>query len=275
MLCGSVSGIGSCLSGFTLDTLKVKMQVGNCRMLTCLKDTIATQGLRGLYKGVYYPLLTGPLVNAMNFGVYQLYKNFKETNELSFKMGLEAGAFSGLVGAFVVSPVEMVKCKMQTMGTGRLTSSECLKEILRNKGLAGLYQGMVATILREIPSIAAQFAAYEYLKNFFLHKNNSKEMSIQQTAVAGGLAGMLCWLVSYPQDVIKTKIQLQEMSGISCRKSISSLDGGLTECVREIWGESGMKGFWKGLQPCLIRAFIANAVGFYIYENMQKVSRAY
>lgn len=80
MFCGSLSGVGSCLSGFTLDTLKVKMQTGNLKMLDCLKQTINTDGILGLYKGVYYPLITGPIVNATNFGVYQLYKNFKGTN---------------------------------------------------------------------------------------------------------------------------------------------------------------------------------------------------
>ena len=148
MLCGSLSGVGSCLSGFTLDTLKVKMQTSNSKMLACLKQTISSDGILGLYKGVYYPLMTGPIVNAMNFGVYQLYKNFKGTNELSFSMGLEAGAFSGLVGALVVSPVELIKCKMQTLQGIRISSSECLKEIIKTKGFSGLYQGMVATVIR-------------------------------------------------------------------------------------------------------------------------------
>lgn len=117
-------------------------------MLACLRQTIASDGILGLYKGVYYPLITGPIVNAMNFGVYQLYKNFKGTNELSFKMGLEAGAFSGLVGALVVSPVELIKCKMQTSSQIKMSSSQCLRQILMTKGVGGLYQGMVSTIIR-------------------------------------------------------------------------------------------------------------------------------
>ena len=189
-------------------------------MLNCLKQTIASDGLLGLYKGVYYPLLTGPIVNAMNFGVYQLYKNFKGTNELSFGMGLEAGAFSGLVGALVVSPVELVKCKMQTISGVQISSSQCLRQIFKQKGISGLYQGMVTTIIREIPSIAAQFAAYEYLKNLFLKRSKAKEMTLKEIAISGGLAGMLCWTVSYPQDIIKTKVQLQEVAS-------KKLDGGL------------------------------------------------
>ena len=143
-------------------------------MLTVLKQSIASDGILGLYKGVYYPLITNPFVNAMNFGVYQLYKNFKGTNELSFKMGLEAGAFSGLVGAVIVTPVDLIKCKMQAGSSNQMSSSECLKEVIRTKGIQGLYKGMVTTIIREIPSIAAQFAAYEYLKQYFLSRRNAK-----------------------------------------------------------------------------------------------------
>lgn len=50
-------------------------------------------------------------------------------------------------------------------------------------------------------------------------------MNIQETAISGGLAGMLCWAVSYPQDIIKTKVQLQFVPS-------KSIDGGFTECAK-------------------------------------------
>ena len=46
--------------------------------------------------------------------------------------------------------------------------------------------------------------------------------------MAGGLAGMLCWTVSYPQDIIKTKVQLQE-------ESVRGMDGGFMGCARSIY----------------------------------------
>lgn len=113
-VCGSASGVGTCLSGFVLDTAKVKMQVERVGMLRCLLNTVQKEGFLGLYRGVYYPLLTNPMVTALNFGVYEVYKKFKGQKELSFTGGLEAGAFSGLIGSALVSPVEMVKCTMQT-----------------------------------------------------------------------------------------------------------------------------------------------------------------
>lgn len=244
------------------------MQVARIGLLECLLNTVKQEGLLGLYKGVYYPLLTNPVVTALNFGVYELYKKFKCQRELSFTGGLEAGAVSGLVGSVVVSPVEMVKCTMQTSGNSFRNSKECLLYILRNQGINGLYRGMFSTVVREIPSIAGQFAAYEYLKSFFLRLSNSEKLSISQVSVAGGLAGMLCWFVSYPQDIIKTRLQVD----LSYKKQ-SRLDGGFSSCVRDIYRRDGTMGFFRGLTPCLIRAYVANAIGFYIYEEVKSAIR--
>jgi solute carrier family 25 carnitine/acylcarnitine transporter 20/29 len=46
-------------------------------MIRCIRNTVEREGLLGLYKGVYYPLVTNPIVTALNFGVYELYKKIK------------------------------------------------------------------------------------------------------------------------------------------------------------------------------------------------------
>ena len=127
---------------------------------------------------------------------------------------------------------------------------------------------MFSTIVREIPSIAGQFAAYEYLKAAFLRYSCSDKLSIAQVSVAGGLAGMLCWFVSYPQDIIKTRLQLDPSY-----KQQSKLDGGFSVCMKDIYRRDGWKGFFRGLTPCLIRAYLANAIGFYIYEEVKSTIR--
>jgi hypothetical protein len=68
---------------------------------------------------------------------------------------------------------------------------------------------MVSTILREIPAYAAQFSAYFVSKRLWaVHVEHVPvdHISFVGCFVSGGVGGFSCWLFSYPQDVIKTKL---------------------------------------------------------------------
>lgn len=84
-------------------------------------------------------------------------------------------------------------------------------KILAEEGLwNGLMKGMVATILREVPCYAAQFGSYYLMKDAFARRRGvtHQELGAHELFVAGGVGGFFCWFFSYPQDVIKTRLQV-------------------------------------------------------------------
>ena len=72
---------------------------------------------------------------------------------------------------------------------------------------------------------------------------------------AGGLAGILTWLVNYPIDVIKSRIQADGTQGVNRYH-------GFIDCGKQIFKSEGIRGFKKGLGVTLVRAFPVNAVTF-------------
>ena len=72
------------------------------------------------------------------------------------------------------------------------------------EGIRGLYKGFVVSVLRDVPSYAVYFGAYEYFK--FLISGNHSENSFGVKILAGGLAGVASWGCIYPIDIIKTRI---------------------------------------------------------------------
>lgn len=44
--------------------------------------------------------------------------------------------------------------------------------------------------------------------------------------------------------------------------------------ARHIYGIAGLRGFFAGLSPCLLRAFPANACAFYVYEGLMRLFKA-
>lgn len=78
--------------------------------------------------------------------------------------------------------------------------------------------------------------------------------SIWNPIISGGCAGIAAWLPCYPQDVIKSVIQSNQS-----RLTIS-------KAAQKIYSTHGLKGFFKGLTPTMMRAFPANAATFLGYE---------
>jgi solute carrier family 25 carnitine/acylcarnitine transporter 20/29 len=175
---------------------------------------------------------------------------------------------TGIVVSFVNTPVELLKIRFQveTGANSRYTGLlDCGKQIVAQSGVRGLYQGYLATLTREIPAYAGYFFAYFGFRNLYLNDFKSvssetidlkREIPTWYLMVCGGVSGIACWLASYPQDVIKSRIQM----------STASTTPNIRETISTIMKESSYRGFFKGLSPALIRAVPANAATFVVYE---------
>lgn len=96
-------------------------------------------------------------------------------------------------------------------------------------GLFGLYRGLWSTILREVPGNMAMFGCYEGAKSYFAHLKgleDTSQLDRLSQATAGGIGGAAFWLLCYPFDIIKSKIQVDNVhqptySGIyDCAKKV-------------------------------------------------------
>lgn len=76
--------------------------------------------------------------------------------------------------------------------------------------------------------------------------------------------GSLTWLSVMPIDVIKTCMQADREDQTTAR-----------ERVKQVWRSEGLRGFFKGTQPLLIRAFIVNAVTFCVYVQTLEFLNAF
>ena len=79
------------------------------------------------------------------------------------------------------------------------------------------------------------------------------------------MTAIVGWIFSYPQDVIKTIIQVDESNKYQRRKYIP--DGGFFNCCKDIYRKHGVRGFFVGLSPCLIRAAYSDGIGIITYEK--------
>lgn len=95
------------------------------------------------------------------------------------------GAGSGVAVSFVLTPVELVKCKLQAQqggdaafrngGRGFSGPTETIRHVLRTEGVRGMFKGNVATLAREVPGNVAWFGVYELMCKAQMRPGQSKE----------------------------------------------------------------------------------------------------
>jgi solute carrier family 25 carnitine/acylcarnitine transporter 20/29 len=223
-----------------------------------------------------YPLYSIPIVNSVVFGCNEGAKTlFKFDDEnMTLLQGFLCGGIAGGCACIVVTPVEMIKCRLQIQYESKEKAQykgswDCLRQIVKKYGIRGLYTGNLITLLRDISGYSAQFGAYHFVKKYYskLNGSNYNDLSLLQLMIAGGLAGNACWLVSYPQDTIKTLLQTSEGKFRNIR------DGGIIDCSKYIYHRGGLYAFWVGFGICSVRAFYANAILYYIFENSLKYQK--
>lgn len=99
-----------------------------------------------------------------------------------------------------------------------------------------------------------------------MHNCSLDELGHVSMFLSGGIGGLCCWLLSYPQDIVKTKLQTQKIGEIKYPRHPRFPDEGIISCTKDIWRNHGWYGFWRGFTPCAIRAFWANGFMFMAYE---------
>lgn len=272
---GGFGGIAGVVSGYPLDTLRIRQQSSTSgSAFSILRHTVATEGPQALYRGMGAPLASVTFQNAMVFQIYAILSraldpSISAKEPPSYKVVALAGVGTGAIQSLILSPVELVKIRLQLQGSNYTGSqqldhhkgpTDVARSILRREGLRGIYRGLSITVLRDAPSHGFYFWTYEYMRER-LHpgcRKNGQE-SLQTMLVAGGLAGVASWVCCYPLDVVKTRLQAQSPSSVLKYN-------GIIDCFHKSVKAEGYGVLWRGLGAAVARAFVVNGAIFAAYE---------
>mmetsp|Transcript_15879 Transcript_15879/g.31115 ORF Transcript_15879/g.31115 Transcript_15879/m.31115 type:complete len:312 (-) Transcript_15879:111-1046(-) len=287
---GTVGGCAGIFVGHPLDTVKVRVQsqdILNPRWKSafdCFYKTVRHEGVLALFKGMQSPLVGNAPMQAIVFAAYgqgvrffdrnfppeermkRLNHNSKVKPPPDLAKLYAAGTWAGIVQTLVASPVELVKCKLQyqigASGSGLLYKGpmDCFAQMIRANGLLpGIFRGFMPTLWRDGPTYGAYFVTFEWVKYKIGNKELGSESSLLESLFAGGCAGIVTWVFTYPFDVIKSVVQTLP-DGTPARKA------SMMYVAKEQYKAHGWQFFVRGLGPTLMRAFPVNAVTLTVYD---------
>ncbi|KAJ2699754.1 mitochondrial ornithine carrier protein [Coemansia sp. IMI 203386] len=296
---GSLAGMMGKFVEYPFDTVKVRLQTSESQVFSgtidCLRQTFRNEGFGGFYRGLTSPLVGAMAENAIAFYAYNriqsMIRQITNTQELALPHLFLSGGASGAICAFVISPVELVKCKLQvenvqgygqqTVKTARFTGPmSVVAHLLRTEGVAGLYRGIGPTVARESLGVGFWFGAYELVcRQILASRRQSKDDPLPPKDVlgpgsiilAGGCAGIAYNLTSYPIDVVKSFIQTSDVRSAGAIQP-DAKSPTIASTIRTVYARGGIPAFYRGLGITLLRAFPANAAMFMTYEYLSRMS---
>ncbi|EXJ78345.1 solute carrier family 25, member 46 [Capronia epimyces CBS 606.96] len=303
---GSIAGVLGKFVEYPFDTVKVRLQsqtteLGPHRLRGPLDAFSAAfrapEGpLVSLYRGISAPLLGAAIETSSLFFSYRIAQDIIVANsaslrllrdqnggkiELPFSYLLGCGAASGAFTSLLLTPIELVKCKMQVpippsdmAAKLGYTSAQppgplaLVRTIFRTQGILGFWHGQLGTLIRETGGSAAWFGSYEGVKMLFLKYDPSvsqiADVKVWQQMCAGAAAGMSYNFVFYPADTIKSRMQTSVADAAVVKKMTFASTG------RQLWREQGLKGFYRGCGITVFRSAPSSAIIFSIYETLRK-----
>ena len=269
-IAGYASGLALVCAGHPFDTIIVRMTSEGIGgrfggPLDCLRQTVQQEGILAVYKGVLPPLLMTGVVNSVLFGMQaSIVTRIKAPGQAATVSDtMRAAVVSGGLISVLVAPMERIKARLQVQYSGSGGVAACAKQLVGDNGLRqGLYRGWAATAFCRMSNYA-YFGSYAYISK---RVNPSGQPSMFASVTSGGLAGVCYWCSCYPAVVIKNRMQAS--GGVTGAGEASSQ---LRSCARSILKADGVRGFFVGFTPCVLRAMPANAAAFTAFEIAMRV----
>lgn len=196
------------------------------------------------------------------------------------------GAFSGAFTSFLLTPIELVKCKIQVPETeagvvrDNLKPMAVMRDIYRHEGLRGFWHGQMGTLIREAGGCAAWFGFKEtttkllrdwnqvrwatHMTPVELEKKLADPLPLWQQAVAGASAGMSYNFLFFPADTVKSRMQTSPIGAAAGEKKTFGME------ARALWNQAGVKGFYRGCGVTVLRSAPSSAFIFMVFDGLKK-----
>ena len=234
----------------------------------------------GLYRGISAPLVGAALETSSLFfwervGRELLYNSSLYSREKPLPLSALwlTGAISGAFTSIVLTPVELVKCKIQVPSGVAPTPLSVIREVFKHQGIRGFWNGQLGTLIRETGGCAAWFGSKETATLLF-RKWNSRHtnpsltnevlpLPLYQQALAGASAGMSYNFLFFPADTIKSRMQTSSVTDANAPKLTFWGEG------KAVWRSYGVRGLYRGCGITVLRSAPSSAFIFIIFDALK------
>ncbi|KAH9031924.1 mitochondrial tricarboxylate transporter [Lactarius pseudohatsudake] len=288
LVAGATAGAVEAFVTYPTEFVKTRSQFGGKREspLTIIRETVRSQGVRGLYAGCTALVIGNSVKAGVRFVSYDRFKqaladkdvsigslaldwvhdlwHFKGESERPAQSpgGVGRGGDGGNLCRYTLRNNQNKTDRRRQALLSRVSAASCTARcpIVREEGIRGIYRGLFPVMMRQGANSAIRFTTYTTLKQFVQSRTRTgQSLPSSVTFGIGAIAGLVTVYTTMPLDVIKTRMQSLEARA-QYRNSL--------HCAYRIFTEEGLRRFWTGTTPRLARLVMSGGIVFTIYEKV-------
>ncbi len=183
---------------------------------------------------------------------------------------MEAAIFAGVTTLLITYPLDVAKTRMSLdvtkVGEPKFYKGvwDCLSKTRRADGFVTWYRGFLLAAGSTVPYFAISFTVYDLLRDAFILNKTGEVPALLNYIGIGTIAGLTAQLATHPLDTIRKRMQMNGLLGAE-KVYKNSLD-----CIKKVAAGEGVKGFYGGLVPTLLKVGPAAAIQFTAYDLLKK-----
>lgn len=190
---------------------------------------------------------------------------------------LIAGAVAGMIAQFAVYPLEVCKTRLSLGLCNYKGITDCLVTITRTEGIGGMYKGLSPSLVGIIPYAGIDMGVYFSLRQWWSGRNGGPLQSagggpnMIVTLIMGATSSFVGQTVSYPFQVVRTRLQMQGVRIAQHETHVPQRYNGIVDCISKIAREEGVAALYRGITANFLKAIPAVSINYVFYEQIRSL----
>lgn len=191
-----------------------------------------------------------------------------KSSEMSREVRLARWYFGGVAGsmaACVTHPLDLLKVHLQTQSVGRVSLVGSTVSIVKSQGVLAMYNGLSASILRQLTYSTTRFGMYEVGRQSIVKPGEN--LKFYQKILLAGASGAAGGFVGTPADMVNVRMQNDiKLPRESRRNYKNALDG-----LWQVFRHEGPLKLFSGGGTATARAVLMTIGQISFYEQIKQL----
>jgi solute carrier family 25 (mitochondrial adenine nucleotide translocator), member 4/5/6/31 len=196
-------------------------------------------------------------------------ENVKRRRQLA--TSFVAGGLAGATSTTVLYPTEYLRTRLAMDQGSSLqmreyrSMSDVIVKTVRTDGVLGLYQGFGIAVWGSILYRLLYLGGYDGIKREYIRYKEGcgSTMTFGERFIIAQSVALVAGTICYPIDSVRRRLMMQAGKPLDERLYFGSI-----HCFRVVWSKEGLRGFYLGLTPNLVRS-IGGALMLVVYDGIK------